>query len=239
MVSGIKEIAIISDVLIPTRVGDKIVRRRQGGHKFVSAVILAAGSSKRLGVLKQLARLEGRPLLERTLDAVHRSKVDQVIVVIGDNASEVRRRIDLSPFVVVVNKSFNAGMSTSIKLGLSAVDRRAAAALMVMADQPFLSSSLIDGIVELFQKSGALIVAPTHRGIQGNPVLISRRLFSEVSGISGDVGAKPLLKRHSEDLLEYPVKEPEPLFDIDTIGDLAMARKILKKASGRRENGIQ
>lgn len=229
---------MISDVLIPTRIDYKIVRRRQGAPKFVSAVVLAAGSSKRLGRLKQLARLEGRPLLERTLDTVHRSKVGQVIVVIGDNASEVRRTIDLSPFVVVVNKSFNEGMSTSIKLGLSAVDRRAAAALIVMADQPFLSPSLIDGIVELFQKSEALIVAPTHGGAQGNPVLISRRLFSEVSAISGDVGAKSLLERHSQDLLEYPVKDPESLIDIDTPRDLAMARKILK-SSGIRRKTIQ
>ncbi len=177
--------------------------------------------------------------MDRTLEAVHRSNVDQVIVVLGDNASEVRRKIDLSPFVVVVNKSFNEGMSTSVKLGLSFVDRRAAAALMVMADQPFLSPSLIDGIVELFQKSEALIVAPTHRGIQGNPVLISRRLFSEVSAISGDVGAKSLLERHSEELLEYPVKDPEPLIDIDTPKDLAKARKILKKASERRGKTIQ
>ncbi|MBI3022311.1 MAG: nucleotidyltransferase family protein [Thaumarchaeota archaeon] len=215
------------------------MRRRHGVHKFVSAVVLAAGSSKRLGRLKQLARLEGRPLLERTLDAVRRSNVDEVIVVIGDQAAEVRRKVDLSPFVVVVNKSFNEGMSASIKLGLSAVDRRAAAALIVLADQPFLSASLIDGIVELFQKSDALIVAPTHGGVQGNPVLISRRLFSEVSAISGDVGAKSLLGRHSEELLEYPVKDPEPLVDIDTPRDLALARKILKKTSGIRRKTIQ
>ncbi len=227
---------MISDVLILTRVDNNFVRHRQRGHRIVSAVVLAAGSSKRLGRLKQLARLEGRPLLERTLEAVRRSKVDQVIVVIGDEASEVRRKVDLSRFIVVVNNSFKEGMSTSIKLGLSALDRRAAAALIVLADQPFLSASLIDGIVELFQKSEALIVAPTYGGVQGNPVLISRRLFSEVSAISGDIGAKALLGRHSADLLEYPV-EPELLIDIDTPRDLAIARKILKKAShspGRR-----
>ncbi len=177
--------------------------------------------------------------MERTLEAVRRSRVDQRIVVLGYKSREVRRKIDLSSFTVVTNRSFKQGMSTSVRVGLSAVDRRAAAALIVLADQPFLSASLIDRIIELFQKSEAQIVAPTYGGVQGNPVLLSRRFFSDVSAISGDVGAKSLLDRHRDDLLEYPIRKASLLLDIDTPEDLATARTLLKKASEARRRLAQ
>ncbi len=233
------KIVLFSDVLIPTSDTGKFLMPHPRGRRFVAAVVLAAGLSTRLGRLKQLTSLGGRPLMERTLEAVRRSKVNQRIIVLGYRSGEVRREIDLSSFTVVTNRSFRQGMSTSVKVGLSAVDGRAAAALIVLADQPFLSGSLIDRIVELFQRSDALIVAPTYGGVQGNPVLLSRRLFSEMSTISGDVGAKSLLDRHREDLLEYPVRRARHLLDIDTPQDLAMARAFLKKASKARRRLAQ
>jgi molybdenum cofactor cytidylyltransferase len=167
----------------------------------------------------------------RTLEAVRGSKVDEAIVVIGYKAEEIRRKVDVSGFKVVVNESFKKGMSTSIKVGIATLDPRSAAALIVLADQPFLSASLIDGIIEAFQKSHALIVAPTFGGVQRNPVLISRQLFPELSAISGDVGAKSALERHRESLLEYPVEKADLLIDVDTPSDLDTARRILKQTS--------
>jgi len=146
--------------------------------------------------MKQLTRFGGHYLLERTLETVKASAVDQTVVVIGFRAADLLKKIVMSEFTLVVNGNFKEGMSSSIKAGLAAVDARAAGALFVLADQPFLTTKMIDGIIELFQTSDNLIVAATHKGVQGNPVLISRDLFSEVSSIGGDVGAKSLLTRH-------------------------------------------
>lgn len=203
--------------------------------RFVSAVVLAAGMSSRLGRPKQLVSLGSRPLLEGVLDAIRGSKVRGVVVVLGHESDEVARRVRLRPAErVVVNPDYSRGLSTSVKAGIRAVSPGASAVLLVLADQPFLSTALVDRIVDAYLASAARVVAPTRRGLQGNPVLVDRSLFPEVLGVEGDVGAKPVIARHRDETVFIEVEEQDALLDVDTEEDLRRARSILRRAHPRK-----
>jgi molybdenum cofactor cytidylyltransferase len=190
---------------------------------FISAVILAAGASSRLGEFKQLIKLGRTMLLERIIRSVKSTKVNEVILILGYRADEIQRRLKLIGVRVVINHNYSEGMSSSLKTGLGAVSTEAKAALIILADQPFLSSGMIGKLLNEYRRSEALIVAPTYRGIQGNPVILDRKLFPEVFKISGDAGAKSIIKKYKSEFHGVEVKSFEELMDIDTVKDLKRA----------------
>lgn len=202
---------------------------------MIAAIVLAAGLSARMGRPKQTLRLEGVPMLERTLKALRRTRVDRVVVVLGANAAEVRRSVKFEDEEVVVNARFRDGMSGSLRLGLRAVERDADAAVIALADQPFVSPTTVDGLVEAYLASRAPIVVPVYRGARGNPVLFDRSLFLQIMRIEGDVGAKRVVESHKAELLELEVEDPGVVVDIDTPADFKSAslRPITRRKRSR------
>ncbi|HMK21735.1 MAG TPA: NTP transferase domain-containing protein [Terriglobales bacterium] len=199
-----------------------------------SAVILAAGTSSRMGALKQLLRLDGRPLLQHVLENVRASEAREIVVVLGASAEVIRGGVDLHDVRVVMNENFQQGMGTSLKAGVAALAADADSALIILADQPFVRSSTLNSLIAEHRKSKAEIVIPTYRGFRGNPVLLDRSVFPEVMQLGGDIGCRAIFGDHPQGIVKLPVEDIGILLDIDRRGDLEALRSIGDRA-GREQ----
>ena len=201
---------------------------------MIVAVVLAAGQSRRMGRPKQTLSLGGKPMLQRALDIYRKTKVGRIVVVLGAGAAEVRRKVHLEEEEVILNPKFREGMSGSLKLGLAAAGPGAEAVVIALADQPFVSPSTVNRLIESYQRTGAKVVIPVYRGTRGNPVLLDRALFPQVSKIRGDVGAKSVVAQNEGSVLEVPVRDKGVLADVDTLRDYAEAAARTDHSKRRR-----
>jgi molybdenum cofactor cytidylyltransferase len=197
----------------------------------VSAIVLAAGTSTRMGTAKQLLRVDDRPLLQHVLDNVRASGVKEIVLVLGFAAEEIRSEIDVHNVYVVLNENYRQGMGTSLKAGLSAVNPESAGALIVLADQPFVRAATLDRLITEHRSGKAQIVIPTYRGFRGNPVLLDRSVFREVMALDGDMGCRAIFGDHLDGIAKVPVDDAGILLDIDRKGDL----EAVRLAGGRSE----
>jgi molybdenum cofactor cytidylyltransferase len=186
---------------------------------MIAGVVLAAGASSRLRRPKQLLPFRGRPLLEATLALVAAAALDEVVVVLGGSAEAILDAVDLRGARPVVNPDYLAGQSTSLKTGLAAVEDRAEAVVFILGDQPLQSVAVIDALVETYRATGAAIVAPTYGGLRGNPVLFASLAYPLLHGLTGDQGARPVLRARADLVREVPLDAPSPPADIDTWED--------------------
>ena len=196
---------------------------------MIAAIVLAAGSSSRMGEPKPLVRLGDRPLLTWVLDAVRGSRVSEVVVVLGDAAERIRAEVPLAETRVVENPSFREGMSSSLRTGISSLSDAAEAFFVVLADAPFVRSDSYDAMIAVREKTRARIVLPTYRGVRGNPVMLDRSLGPEADSITGDRGCREIRQRHPEETAEVPLDDPGVLIDIDTPEDAQFAREALRE----------
>lgn len=181
---------------------------------MISAIVLAAGQATRFGRCKQLLRIGGKTLLAHVLDHLRTSKTDEIVVILGAYADEIRAEVPIAERIVL-NPHFAQGMSTSIHAGLAAIDANAEAALIVLGDQPFVRPGTIDCLIDAYRRTRATAIIPTYEGVRGNPVLIDRALFDEMLTIRGDTGGRAILG----DPLLVPVDDRGVLLDIDTTED--------------------
>ncbi len=199
-----------------------------GGEK-ISALVLAAGQSTRMGRPKPLVRLGDRALLEWVLEALRGARVNETIVVLGADADRVRAALPVDRVRVVVNAAYPEGMSTSLRAGVGALSPEARAFLVVLGDAPFVRTSTIDALIAAYERGGARIVLPVYEGVRGNPVLIDRSLANEVDRITGDQGCRALRLSHPEETREVPVDDPGVIIDLDTPEELSVAAEHLKQ----------
>jgi molybdenum cofactor cytidylyltransferase len=191
---------------------------------FLSGIILAAGTSTRMGRAKQLLSLENRPLLQHVVDATAASCLDEIILVLGHRAEEIRGAIHCPTRVrVEVNANYAEGQSTSLRAGLRAASPCAEAAAVLLGDQPRVTAQLIDRVATAFADSAACVVRPVYSGIgahsvPGHPVFLARRIWPDIDKLRSDQGARALLVAHPEWLLEVSVDGDVP-HDVDTWED--------------------
>lgn len=190
----------------------------------VAAVILAAGESRRFGSPKQLLRWGEKTLIEHIVDTVLESSVEDTYVVLGHRAEEVGAPLRQRPVTLVINEDWRQGLSSSVRAGLQAMAIEYDACLFVLGDQPKVTSELIDIILERYRRTLAGIVAPTHRGLRGNPVLFRRSLFSELLRLEGDQGGREVVLRNQDALETVELEDEETFLDIDTVSDYQRAR---------------
>jgi len=197
------------------------------GNRKVAAIILAAGRSTRMGgPNKLLAELGGKPLVRIVTEQALASKAQGVIVVTGHQADEVRKALHGLKVDFVHNANFAGGLATSVKAGISAVPDDADGAVICLGDMPLISAHLIDRLIEAFAPDGGnLIAVPVSDGRRGNPVLWSRRFFSELMTLDGDIGARHLIAKHGEAVAEVPVEGQGAFLDIDTPQALEQAQR--------------
>jgi len=173
-----------------------------------------------MGVPKQLLKLGRVTVLEQVLKTFRASKADEVLVVLGVRSVKRGRLLGAR---VVVNPD-SSGISSSISVGLGAIDRNSEAVLFGLADKPFVSVGTVNRIIESYQTSRIGIVIPVYRGTRGNPVLFAREFFDELRTLSGDVGGKSVIRRHAESVRELEVDDDGILVDIDTRADFERAK---------------
>ena len=168
-------------------------------------------------------------MLERVLKTFRQTKVDGVVVGLGAYEQEVRNMVRFEKEKVVINSEYEKGMSGSLKFGLAATSHDTDAVIVALADQPFLKAATVNTLIEKHLNSKASIVVPVYHGRRGNPVLFDRSLFPEIMKIRGDVGAKSVVERNKDVVLEVTVTDEGVLVDLDTPQDY---REIPKGVAG-------
>ncbi len=184
---------------------------------MVSAILLAAGESKRMGKPKLLLPFGSSTILEQAIDNLLNSRVDDVIVVVGDRAQEIIQRIASRPVKVAINPVYHEGMGTSIVRGVSLVDDRALAVMLVLADQPLIDSETINKLIAAFLSHDKGIVIPAYKGRRGHPIIFSATYKKELLGLKGDEGGRQIIRKHPDDILEVVVNSQSINIDIDTM----------------------
>jgi molybdenum cofactor cytidylyltransferase len=196
-------------------------------NRNVAAIVLAAGRSTRMGgPNKLLAELAGKKLVRIATEQALASKASEVIVVTGHQAELVEQALQGLKVKLVRNPDFAGGLASSVKAGIAAVSDKVDGAVVCLGDMPLIDAALIDRLIEAFAPDrGNLIVVPVAEGRRGNPVLWSRRFFSELMTLDGDIGARHLIGKHGEAVAEVPVEGDSAFLDIDTPQALETARR--------------
>lgn len=188
----------------------------------VVAVVLAAGAGERFGSAKQLAPLGGRPLLQHPLDALAAAGVDDVVVVLGDEAPRIEAALDWRAERRRVNPRPQDGLASSLRVGLDAAaeDPAVEAVLIVLGDQPTVRPDVLRAVLDAAAETDRPIVRPRYAADGApNPVLVRRDAWALAAGLDGDRGLGPLLAQRPELVHHVPVDGTIP--DVDTPADLA------------------
>lgn len=181
--------------------------------------MLAAGAARRFGAPKQLADLDGAPLLEHALRTMSAAPVDRVVVVLGAGADEVAAGVDLHGAEPVVCGRWEEGQSASLACGLAEL-AGCEAVVVTLGDQPRVSPDAIRRVISA--RNDAAAVRATYNGNPGHPVLLERRLFEQLRNVSGDRGARNLLL--SVQVLDVPCDDLGGGEDVDTPAELDALR---------------
>ena len=161
----------------------------------VAAVVLAAGRSSRMGKNKLLLELDGRTILDRTLEAVRSSKVDDTVIVLGHRPEMIKPVAKAHSVRTVLNVEPERGMTSSFQTGVASI--RADAAFLILGDQLGLTSGLLDSMIDCMGSNPVLLmVSPVHEGKRGHPTLFHGTLFEEVVSLSEKENMKHLVERY-------------------------------------------
>lgn len=191
---------------------------------MIAAIVLAAGTSSRMGRQKLLLPLrEGRPLIRLSLERVLEAGLDDVVVVLGRDAEAVAAALAGLAVRTVVNPRYAEGQSTSLRAGLDALRPGTEAVVITLGDQPLPDPGLIGRLVAAFREPRSAIVVPRYRDGRGNPVLFAASVFDELRGVTGDQGARAVIARDAARVAEVAVDAPMPP-DVDTWADYEALR---------------
>jgi molybdenum cofactor cytidylyltransferase len=180
------------------------MRRKRPG--LVAGIVLAAGPSTRMGANKLLLVLDGETVLVRAIRRAIAAGLDPVIVVLGHEAERVAPLLDELRCRTVVNTDYARGMNSSARAGIAAVPAGAAAAVVLLADMPFVTAKMIAATVERYRESAAPLVISEYGGVQAPPTLYDRSLFAEIGSLEGEGCGKRVIRRHRSEaaVLDWP-----------------------------------
>jgi len=183
---------------------------------MISAIILAAGMSKRMGRPKQLLQLGNKPLIRIVVENVLASTVDEIIVVTGYQAGKVVEAIKDLPIKIIFNPDYRQGQGTSLAVGVKQLDKSTEFFLVFMCDQPLISPSTINTVIDEFRKRGSLALRPTYKDIPGHPVVFSSILSSNMEQLHEDEGARKVLEGLGARVDYFALQDEGIVIDIDT-----------------------
>lgn len=202
----------------------------------LTAIVLAAGSSRRMGTDKLSLKVHGERVLYRSLSSlVCSARIDDVVLVVQpgfiwpDGPAACR---------LVTNPDFETGMGSSLAVGVSAAPADADAYLIALGDMPNLSISTLHSLIDIFSTTGKGIVRPIFQGCAGHPVIIDRRYREQLLALTGDIGAREVLQEHSDDVYQFPVDDPGVVHDIDRPDDLVHSLKVLIIGAGEMASAV-
>jgi len=182
----------------------------------ISAILLAAGESKRMGTDKLSLPWGRKTVLEHCLRVLLSSQVGEVWVVLNRQTWELGQRLRGPRVKLVRNPRSQEGMSTSIRKGIQAMGQKSRAVLIALGDHPLLKANTVNALIRTYVEKKGTIIVPVFRGKRGHPVLFDRRYVKELLKLKKDVGARTLLERHREEVYEVNSKSEGVVVDIDT-----------------------
>jgi len=191
------------------------------------AIVLAAGTSSRMGRPKLLLPWGKHTIIEETVDQVLEAGYDDVVVVVGPDREEMQELLAERPVKVAYNLNFRAGMAGSIKAGVSFIDAAATAFAIVLGDQPRIKAKIHQLVLAQYRKSKMGICVPTYEGEIGHPVIFSIDYRSRIFGLQGDNGARGLVERDRDEVAFLELKAPEILPSINTPKDLEEQKALV------------
>ena len=217
-ISGMGVGGLLKEIATRPQPRDKPLERDVKKLPNVAAIVLAAGRSTRMGAdNKLLLEFAGKPMVRHVVEAVQSSHVRNIVVVTGHEAAHVEEALEGLDVRFVKNDDYAAGISTSLRTGLTGIEGDADAAIVCLGDMPDISASHVDKLIAAFDpKEGRSICVPVTGGRRGNPTLWAREFFDEMATVKGDVGAKHLIGIHEERVCEVAFDDDGVLTDVDT-----------------------
>jgi molybdenum cofactor cytidylyltransferase len=183
-------------------------------------VILAAGGSSRLGRSKQLLELHGQTLLQRSAHEALATSCRPIWAVLGAGSDEISRRVASIPVEILLNRNWQSGIGTSIRVGVAAAQAaRLDAVVLMLCDQPMVTGAAIERLVKARARSGKPIAAAAYGGILGTPAIFAADLFGELLHLADHEGGKAVIARHAVEV--EAVDLPEAATDVDTEADFS------------------
>ncbi len=186
----------------------------------IGVILLAAGASSRLGTPKQLLAYAGQTLLQYSLQVAKDSVAGPIVVVLGAQADTIKSEVNNTDVHIVVNEDWSEGMASSIRYGVKALlesNPGIEGAILMVCDQPYVTASVLKELIAAHQKTGKPIITCGYAHTYGPPTLFHKSMFSELLQLQGDVGARSILGKHT-DQVEI-ISFPEGTVDIDTPAD--------------------
>ena len=183
---------------------------------MIGAIVLAAGSSSRIGRPKALLPLEGTTFLSRILATLRASGVPTVRVVLGHHAEEIRAAVTLPADAAVVNPTPEAGMLSSVRRGVRALPEEVDGFLLWPVDHPTVLPDTVRKLIDAFRAGSSPIVVPVHAGRRGHPVLFAARVKDEILRAPDALGARAVVAAHEDAVRAVEVHDPGVLADVDT-----------------------
>jgi molybdenum cofactor cytidylyltransferase len=182
------------------------------------AIVLAAGASTRFGGIKQLVRIDGRPLLHTTVSRAVEVAGAATIVVLGANAAELAPLLTHTPATIVINRDWREGIGSSIRTGVARLPPACNGVMLVLADQAAVTSQDLQRLVGTWRRQPEYVAAALYSGTTGVPAIFPRSRFKELCELRGDIGARRLLHRNPDRVVRVPMDSAA--LDIDTPEDL-------------------
>jgi molybdenum cofactor cytidylyltransferase len=200
---------------------------------LISAIVLAAGKSERMGSPKALLPISGRTFLENILDAISHTSIEETVVVVGHHRREIeaaiklpraeRKRDSAQPQKLIFNADYEKGMITSFQTGIRALSWDTAGAFLFLVDHPLVEPATIEAMIANLAPDR--IVLPTFEGRRGHPVLFSLEVLEEILALPSSEGANIVVRKNPDRIVEVPVNTPGILVDIDTPEQFERLRK--------------
>jgi len=183
-------------------------------------ILLAAGSSSRLGRPKQLIEFQGKKLIQKAIEEAQKSKADSLVVVLGWNPELIKSTFDSKQIPFVINENWEEGMASSMQTGLRFLIEKEHPdqVILMLVDQPFVDADLLNSLILEKEKSGKGIVACSYSDTLGVPAIFDRAYFEEMLSLKGSEGAKKVIMKHRADV--FAVDFPLGAVDLDTEEDL-------------------
>jgi len=187
----------------------------------ISAILLAAGQSKRMnGENKLTKEIKGIPLIKLSVKNILASSINELIIVLGHQKEIIEKLIDKNEKIkFVFNKDFESGMASSIKAGLNHLSEDTEAFFICLGDMPMVNHNIYNQLVK--SKDKKEIIVPTYKGQQGNPVLFDKSIKETVMNITGDVGAKKILELNKDKILNLEINDQNITKGFNTLDDFS------------------
>jgi molybdenum cofactor cytidylyltransferase len=192
----------------------------------IAAVLLAAGTSSRMGSNKLFLSLQGESVLRRAVGRALAAGLEPVLVVLGHERERAEKELVGLRCTTVVNPDYAQGIHTSLRTGIAAAPEDAAAALVMLADMPFVTHQMLRAVVDRYRAGTSPLVVSSYEGVEAPPMLYDRSLFAELRALGGEGCGKKVVKRHRKESLEvaWPASA---LRDLDVPGDVEAVRAEL------------